>query len=534
MISMKLYFLIMAPIFLGLLMYVRPLKKLSRVTILVQSVMLWVSVANFFSIKRSGLPIISGLGDDGVLGINLYSDLTSAVFVILITALFLIFSIYIYDSLLENGMFLFLFFSVESMIILTFLSLDLFNIFIAIEISTILAALLITFKREKRSMYDGMIFLMSNTVGSLFFLFGVAMLYKTFGVLDIFEIKKLMANVSPRAVAIPYSLIITGVAVKCAFMPVFSWLPKAHGTPGAPPIVSALLSGVYIKSGIYIYIKMRDMFLPAIDMDEFFIVIGLMTSLLGVIFALMQVDMKLILAYSTISQMGLILIAVSISEDYTRAGGLLHIMNHAMFKSLLFMASGMIAYQYKTRNIEEIRGVFRKLPITGLSMIIGILGVTGAPLLNGSLSKYFIQSGLKGEWIESFIVFINFGTMLYFVKFGTILLPKPICNTTEPESPYRTLALSLLSIACLVTGLSASFISSYFLDISVSVDFHTYLEKIALWIVLIVLSLIFYTFFVHKKIFFKESPRIDLSFNNISLSIVILFFVILSFTYIKI
>lgn len=528
---MRLYFLIMAPIFLGLFMYVHPLRKLQNATILVQSIMLWVAFGNFFSIKMSGSPITASLGDDSVLGIALQSDLVSSVFVILITALFLIFSIYLYDSLLENEMFLFLFFSVESMIILTFLSLDLFNVFLAIEISTILAALLITLKRERRSMYDGMIFLMTNTVGALFFLLGVAMLYKTFGVLDIFEIKKLMYGVSPRAVLIPYSLIMTGISVKCAFMPVFSWLPKAHGTPGAPPIVSAMLSGVYIKSGLYIYIKLRDMFLPAVDMDEFFILVGLLTSVLGIVFALMQVDMKLILAYSTISQMGLILVAVSISDSYTKAGGLLHIMNHAMFKSLLFMASGMIAYQYKTRNINKIRGVFRKLPITSFAMIFGILGVTGAPLLNGSLSKYFIQSGIKGAWIESFMVFINFGTMLYFVKFGTMLIPKPICNTTESENPYRELALGLLGMACLLTGLGASFISSYFLDIHVEVDIYSYLEKVALWIVLIVLSLILYSLFIHKKPFFEESPRIDLSFNNISLSILLMFFTILGSAY---
>lgn len=501
---MRLYFLIMAPIFLGLFMYVHPLRKLQSSTILVQSTMLWIAIGNFFSIKSSGAPITASLGEEGVLGISLHSDLVSSVFVILITALFLVFSIYVYDSLLENEMFLFLFFSVESMIILTFLSIDLFNIFIAIEISTILAALLITLKRERRSMYDGMIFLMTNTVGALLFLLGVAMLYKTFGVLDLFKIRELMERVSPSAVIIPYSLIMAGISVKCAFMPVFSWLPKAHGTPGAPPVVSAMLSGVYIKSGLYIYIKLRDMFLPAVNMDEFFIVVGILTSVLGIVFALMQTDMKLILAYSTISQMGLMLVAVSISDDYTKAGGLLHIMNHAMFKSLLFMASGMIAYQYKTRNINEIRGVFRKLPITSFAMIFGILGVTGAPLLNGSLSKYFIQSGLKGAWIESFMVFINFGTMLYFVKFGTMLIPRPICNTTEKENPYRELALGILGLACLLTGLGASFISSYFLDIHVSVDMYSYLEKVVFWIVLIVLSLIFYSFFIHRKPFLKS------------------------------
>jgi multicomponent Na+:H+ antiporter subunit D len=525
---MRLYFLIIAPVALGLLMYLHPVKKLSKLTLSIQFSLVALSISNFIYVKSESSPLIAGVDERGLMGIALYSDLIASVFIILISSLFFIFALYSYDSLLENQLFPFLFFSLESMILLIFLSRDLFNIFIAIEISTILCALLITFKRESRSIYDGMIFLMSNTVAALFFLFGVAMLYKTFGALDISYISSQMVSTERTAVIIPYALIMTGIAFKCAVIPLFSWMPRLyHGTPGTTPLVSAILSGAYVNGSIYLYIRLREMFLPAINLDSFFIALGVVMSLFGIAFALMQVDMKLILAYSTISQMGLIIIALSINDEYTKAGGLLHIMNHAMFKSLLFMASGMISYQYKTRNINRIRGVFRKLPVTGLSMIVGILGVVGAPLFNGSLSKYFIQSGIKGVWIESLIVFINFGTILYFVKFATMLLPSPVCNTTEPESRYRTGALGILGVSCLITGLSASSISSYFLDIDVVVDLASYLEKIALWIVLISVSIATYGLFIHKKIFFEESPDIDFSFNNISLSIVCFFFLIL-------
>lgn len=529
---MRLYFLIIAPIALGLLIYIRHMAKISKFIIAIQFFMAVLAVSNFIYVKSRNSPIVAGIGERGLMGITLYSDLIASVFIILITSLFFIFALYAYDSLLENKLFPFLFFSLESMILLILLSRDLFNIFIAIEISTILCALLITLKRESRSIYDGMLFLMSNTVAALFFLLGVAMLYKTFGALDIDYIANNMSSTGHKSMILPYSLIMTAISFKCAIIPIFSWMPRLyHGTPGTTPLVSAILSGTYINGSLYLYIRARDMFFPVINLDGFFIGLGVIMSLFGIAFALMQVDLKLILAYSTISQMGLIIMALSINDDYTKAGGLLHIMNHSMFKSLLFMAAGMITYQYKTRNISEIRGIFRKLPITGLSMIIGILGVVGAPLFNGSLSKYFIQSGVNGAWIESIIVFINFGTILYFVKFGTMLLPSPVCNTTEPESPYRTGSLGLLGSSCLITGLSASFISSYFLDIDVAVNIGEYLEKIALWIVLIVISIIFYSLFIHKRRFFEESPKIDLSFNNISLSIVCFFFVILGLSY---
>lgn len=524
---MRLYFFIMAPILVSLIIYLLPVKKLSYLALVLQSVMLGLSISNLLMVKSSGIPISVGLGDSGIAGINLYSDLIASVFVVLITGLFFIFNIYAFDDYLKDKLFQFLFLTLEGLIILVFLSRDLFNIFVAIEVSTIICSVLIMYKRDSRSIYDGLVYLMTNTAGILFFLLGIAMIYKIFGVLDITALKGMMTLASTRSLTIPYALIMTGIALKCAFVPVFSWLPKAHGTPGAPPLVSALLSGIYIKGGIYVYIRMRDMFSPMINMDEFFIVIGILTSIFGIVFALIQKDIKLILAYHTISQMGLILIAASINDTYTKAGGLLHIMNHALFKSLLFLAAGVIIHEYKTRNLYEIRGVFRRLPFTGLAILIGILGITGAPLFNGSVSKYFIQSGVKGIWIEWFIIFINLGTTLSFVKFGSMLIPNPVERIVTTESKSKSLSMIFLSLGCLFTGLGATAISRNLLNLDVEVKLSSYIEKGFLWIGFIILSIFIYKFIISRSKFFKKGYSLELSFNDIAVTILVFFFIVL-------
>lgn len=526
---MRLYFLVMAPIFISLLMYILPLKGAFRsfISLTLHFSLIVMSVSNLLSVKSSGIPITAAISANDILGISLYSDLIASVFVVLISLLFFVFSVYSFEDYLKDKLFQFLFISLEGLIFLLFLSRDLFNIFVAVEASTIICSILIMYKRDSRSIYDGLFYLMISTVGMLFFLLGTAMLYKIFGVLDISALKNMMTMTNVRALIVPYALIMAGISLKCAFVPVFSWLPKAYGTPGAPPLISALLSGVYIKTGIYMYIRMRDMFSPMVDMDNFFIVIGILTSIVGIIFALMQKDIKMILEYHTISQMGLILIAVSINDTYTKAGGLLHIMNHALFKSLLILAAGVIIYQYKTRNIYEIRGVFRRMPFTGLAILIGILGITGAPFFNGSVSKYFIQSGVKGAWIEWFIIFINLGTTLSFIKLGSILIPNPVERITLKESKPKSISMILLSLGCLFTGLGATTISKNLLNLDVKVKLSGYIEKGFIWIGFIVLSILIYKFGISRSKFFKKGYGLELSFNNMSVILLVFFFIIL-------
>lgn len=376
---MELYSLILAPILISLIIYLIPYKKINYISILVQIGALVLAIRNLIFIKSTGVPIEINIGGSGLMGISLYADSISSLFVVLVTWLFLIFNIFSATDYMHDKLFKFLFLTLESLIILLFLSRDLFNIFISIEISIIISAILIMYKRDSRSIYDGLLYLMTNTTGMMFFLLGIAIIYRICGGLDIDFLKSSIAKLDARTLAIPYALLLAGTGIKCAVIPVFSWLPKAHGTPGAPPIVTAILSGIYIKSSIYLYIRMRDMFYSVINMDDFFMMIGLITSIFGFVFALCQVDLKMILAYHTISQLGLMMIALSIDTPIAQAGGMYHIINHALFKSLLALSAGAIIKQYNTRNLYDINGVMKTMPFAGIATLVGILGITGAP-----------------------------------------------------------------------------------------------------------------------------------------------------------
>jgi multicomponent Na+:H+ antiporter subunit D len=249
----------------------------------------------------------------------------------------------------------------------------------------------------------------------------------------------------------------TAVTLKAALFPLFGWLPRAHGAPSAPGIVSAVLSGVQVKTGVYLLVRLSDVFGPVIDVRIFFLILGFVTSVVGFCLAIAQKDIKLILAYHTISQVGLIVMGLFLGTEVAFWGGMYHVINHALFKGLLFLTAGVIIEEYGSRSYTEIRGVLRRMPAVGIGTLAGILGITGAPFFNGSISKYLIQQGLEGNLAELGLLLINFGTTLSFVKYSLILFGRPRAES-PPETPSArdpwVAAISLLfGMACLAGGI---------------------------------------------------------------------------------
>ncbi len=392
--------------------------------ITVQSALLAIAIYLLVQVRLYG-PISSALGDyDRWLSINLVGgDEISLLFVVLTCFLFLAMLVFNYHKHYMNPLFLFLFLVLEGLINAIFLSYDLFDLYALVEVSTITVSILIMFKRDSQSIYDGMVYLLTNLVSMTFFVLGIGYVYKLFGSLDLLVIKDSMDSVvDTRQLILPYSLLITAIGLKSAVMPLFSWLPRAHGTPAAPSIVSAILSGLYVKGGVYLFIRFQDTFSSQLDTSNIFLILGFLTAVIGFIFALSQTDIKLILAYHTVSQIGLIIFGLSLNSDYSYYGSIYHILNHAVFKSTLFLTAGMIIEEYDTRDIREIHGVFKRMPYVALVMVVAILGITGAPFFNGSISKYLIQKGTNYyDYLEYGLVIINLGTIISFIKYSQML-----------------------------------------------------------------------------------------------------------------
>ena len=520
---MFLFWLILLPIIFALIGYLLNRKNLQLSMVIGQVFIFGLSIYSYATVYREG-PLRATLGyDNSFIAISLVGDQIGSLFVMLTCFLFLMMLIYNFHKHYMNQLFLFLFMLLQGLINGIFLSNDFFDLYTLIELSTVTVAVLIMYKKDSQSIYDGMVYLLTNLVSMTFFLLGIGYLYKIFGHLDFETIKALMPEIkNPRTLILPYTLLITSIGLKSAIMPLFSWLPRAHGTPSAPSIVSAILSGLYVKGGIYLLIRFQDTFSYHLDTSKAFLVMGFLTAVIGFIFALSQTDIKLILAYHTVSQIGLIIFGLSMGSDYSYYGAIYHIINHAIFKSTLFLTAGIIIEEYHTRDIRQIHGVFKRMPFVAVIMIVAIMGITGAPLFNGSVSKYLIQKGTSySNLLELALIVINLGTIISFVKYATMLLG-------PHEERYKVrmnqkIALGLLASITFIGGLFGQQFVNFIFQLDIQISPESWLKKGLVYAISMTIGILFYKYLYKKIRFFHTMREIELTFNEIIYSIFFFF-----------
>ena len=544
----SLYFYVLFPIAVSVILYIFYNKTARILAFVLQAFFVLVSFANLVYVRNNGqITEIPG-GYSRISGIVLKADSVSATMVFLCSLLFAVFHLYNFTSTYSSRLFVMLFFIMQGLVNGVFLSDDIFNIYVMVEASTIVISILIMFKKDSRSMYDGMIYLLANIVAMTFFLFGAGLLYKSFGVLNITYIKQNIANLDDtKTLLMPYAFLMTAAGLKSAILPLFSWLPKAHGTPGAPPVVSALLSGLYVKTGLFIFIRLQEMFSPVIDLKSFFIAAGILTGLAGSFLAICQTDIKLILAYSTISQLGLILTGLNSQSPISYWGSIFHVINHSFFKSSLFLSAGIIIEKYGTRDMRKIRGVSRTMPDIAFASIMAMLGVSGAPLFNGSISKYLIHKGFAGAIAEYGILIINFATVLYCIRLLSIFFDidnisfagNSYCKHENQEhitqtkrcfqqiDKYKSTAVMLMATVCLFGGLTGFYIVDLLFNLKVYIDVWWYLSKVAVYFATLLIGFFVYLKFIRRSNFINRVRQFDVGFNGICLSIVVFFVITL-------
>jgi multicomponent Na+:H+ antiporter subunit D len=396
---------------------------------------------------------------------------------------------------------------------------------VLIEVLTVVVAVMIMFLRDKRSVYDGMLYLMVNTVAVLFYLLGTGTLYKLTGVLDIDAAAASVHVLGKDRFLLPMALIMTALSLKCALMPLFSWLPKAHSAPGAPTVVSAVLSGLHIKSSLYLFIRMTELFWEVIP-SGFFLAVGVITGIAGFLLALAQSDIKLILAYHTISQIGMIMIGLSLGDDYSYTGSVYHMINHSLFKSALFLCAGIIARAYGTRDIYKLRGVLRRMPWIGAATIMAVLGITGTPLFNGSISKYFIMSD-AGIMVTGAIIFINLGTIISFIKYSSMLFGEAGAQREKVEW-CKQAVVAVLGVICFAGGIFGEQFIYFLFGFNVSVDTMGYIEKVLLYILSLAAGFVIYKYVIKKhNTLLARVRRMEFGFRGICVLLGMFFVVLL-------
>lgn len=372
-------------------------------------------------------------------GINLVVGPVGILFSALIALVGLLASIYALDYIKDGAtqlyhmLFLLLLMAATGVV----LTGDIFNLFVFFEILCISSYALVAYLGDKAGIESAMKYLIQGAVGSSLMLIGIGLLYGIFGTLSIADIANDMGRVSSRSIVMPLVLLVTGLGIEAAIFPLNAWLPDAHSS--APSPISAVLSGIAIEVGIYAVARVIFTLFGASSILRILVFVGLVTVLVGEISAFRQDNIKRLLAYSSIGQMGLIAFALGMGISYGVAGGLFQLVSHALSKALLFLAVGYMIYRSGSMDISKLEGMGKRMPLTSLAFAIGAFSLIGLPPFVGFPSKLLIVRAALSTGEALFTVLIALvllGTVIegaYFFRVIQVLYFKGERASTERE-----------------------------------------------------------------------------------------------------
>lgn len=484
--------IIFVPVIGSLIQYIIDRRSDSRRDI---SIVFWTFISFILSLLLYPQALSAQtLQFDGVLlmGVSLRIDLLGFVMLLLTSFLWLFVMMYSHHYMMheEHRNRFYIFLSITfSCILGTILAGDLLTMFLFFEGMTLSSFMLVTHGNQWESLKAGIQYLFMGVFGGLLILLAIILQTVLTGSLSFVQTQSLFAQIGSSAYVL-FGLLFLGFGIKAGMAPVHIWLPKAH--PVAPTPASALLSGIMIKIGAYgiLRVLLSYGFVPMgaigewIDVQNLGLVLmwlGILTMLIGVFMALQQSHIKKMLAYHSISQMGYIVLAIGIMAflkdkgSMGFVGALYHIVNHALFKSLLFMVAGVIYLSLHNLNMYELGGLYRRFPITAVIALIASLGIAGMPLLNGFASKSLIHHALAKAihdgpgsliLIEYLFIVISAGTVTSFIKlFGYTFLGPIRKEHIQCERSVKIMELAMAGIAIVIIliGLFPNFVLDHLL-----------------------------------------------------------------------
>jgi len=412
--------------------------------------------------KVSENPVIVSIGGwQPPFCINLVAGPVGVLFSIVIALVGLLVSIYALDYIKEGAaekyhMLYLLLLTGATGVVLTG---DIFNLFVFFEILCISSYALVAYLRERSGIESAVKYLIQGAVGSSLLLIGIGLLYGQFGTLNMADIAEKIASASPISLFVPMVLIITGLGVEAAIFPLNAWLPDAHSS--APSSISAVLSGIAIEVGLYAVVRVIFTIFGDQSFLTFVALLGILTLLVGEMCAFSQNNIKRMLAYSSIGQIGLILFALAIATSYGVTGGLFQLVSHALSKALLFLAAGYMIYRAGSMEISSLEGMGKKMPLTCLAFTIGAFSLVGLPPFIGFPSKFLVVRAALATQEAVFCVLIGLallGTVIegaYFFRVVQVLYFKgQRPNPGRKEAPIIALVpMLILTILIIVIGI---------------------------------------------------------------------------------
>ena len=343
---------------------------------------------------------------------------------------------------------------------------DLFNLFVFMEVVSVSSYALVALGEQRMAPVAAFRYLLAGAASSALILFSIGILYALTGSLNMADVAaRLGGEPAGMPAAVALGGLVTGFLLKAEVFPLHAWLPDAHASAPAP--VSAVLSALVVKLGILGVLRCWQLFaaagvLPLGALGELLAWGGALSLVAGAGFALFQQDIKRLLAYSTVSNIGYIVMGLGLASQQAVLGAGLHVLNHALIKSTLFLAAGALIHQTGCRKLYDLRGAGRAMPWTSLALTVGVLSVVGLPPTAGFPGKWYIALGALDAGRPVFAVVAAAGGLLAFAYYTRVLNTLYFLPPTHErvlgvrEAPLSLLApVLLLALLCMMAGIFA-------------------------------------------------------------------------------
>ena len=287
---------------------------------------------------------------------------------------------------------------------------DVFNLFVFLEISSISAYALIAMGPDRRALHASYKYLIMGSIGATFIVIGIGMMYMMTGTLNMADLADRLPLVGNRTISVAFAFLTVGISLKLALFPLHLWLPDAYTY--APSAVSVFLASTATKVAVYMLARFffsifgLEFSFGTMAVQGVLIPLALLGIILASVAAIYQGNVKRVLAYSSVAQIGYMILGISLATVTGLTAGLLHLFNHALMKGALFMALGAVMYQVGSVRIEAMRGIAKKMPWTMAAFVAGGFSIIGVPSTVGFVSKWFLVLGAveEGMWLVAAVV----------------------------------------------------------------------------------------------------------------------------------
>ena len=351
---------------------------------------------------------------------------------------------------------------------------DVFNLFVFLEISSLSSYALISMGRDRRALTAAYQYLIMGTIGASFLLIGIGLLYAETGTLNMMDLQqRLPAQFEQRTLQTGFAFIVVGIALKLAMLPLHLWLPNAYTY--APSVVTIFLAATATKVAVYVMIRFlftvfgAEFVFSDMHLDYLLLPLAAIAILSASLVAIFQENTKRMLAYSSVAQIGYLLLGLGMATTAGLNATLVHLFNHAIMKAALFMSLGAIAYRIGSTQLADLAGLGKQMPLTMAAFVIGGLSLVGVPLTAGFFSKWvLIEAAMEKYqwWLVIVIVVGSLLTLVYIWRVVETIYLKPSSQPhTHAEAPASLLIpMGILLLVNIYMGVQAGTGGAYTLS----------------------------------------------------------------------